>query len=703
MNILEGLNDPQRNAVETTDGPVLVLAGAGSGKTKALTHRIAYLIAEKGVWPNQILAVTFTNKAAKEMRDRLALLLDEDASRRDFMPWMGTFHSICVRMLRMDGEAIGIPSNFVIYDEDDRRSVIKQAMKTLDITDKQLKAAAASSAISAEKNKLRDPEEMLTSAQYPFQKMIAEVYAEYERLRRESKALDFDDLLLEMVRLLRDSPEVRSKWQDRFRYILIDEYQDTNAAQYAIVKMLVNADRNLCVVGDDWQSIYSWRGADFTNILNFERDFPGAVVVKLEQNYRSTQAILDAAQQVIAHNSQRTDKELWTARGQGNPIQLHEYYSEDEEAAAVAEHVEAQVNMGARSYDDFAVLYRTNAQSFALERAFRRRFIPVQIIGGTRFLDRAEVKDLLAYVKLAYQPNDAASFLRIVNTPTRGIGAVSVQKFLAWQRTTGMDIIQAMTNADQATTITARARTALVSLGDMFRIVQVKIESAMPPGELIEYIFDVSKYRNYLQEDPLKAEDRAENIGSLIAEAATYADLQTFLEEIALMSSTDKTAEQGNVTLMTLHAAKGLEFPVVHMVGMEEGVLPHSRVLDGDPSEVEEERRLCYVGMTRAREELWLSYASSRRQFQQVSYNPPSRFLREIDGLGGADDSNELQVVPDVDDFYMDAQLSEGDSVKSAQFGVGIVEEVDGMAATILFNNGSRKKLNIEYARLEKL
>lgn len=701
MEILKGLNAPQQEAVQHTDGPVLILAGAGSGKTKALTHRIAYLISEQGIWPNQILAVTFTNKAAREMRFRLGQLLGENSERRDFMPWMGTFHSICVRLLRMDGTAIGIQPNFVIYDEDDRRSVIKQAMKTLGVTDKQLKASAASSIISTEKNKLNDPETMLADAKYPYQQMIAEVYAEYEKLRRQAQALDFDDLLIEVVRLLRDSTEVRQKWQDRFRHILIDEYQDTNAAQYAIVKLLVNIERNVCVVGDDWQSIYSWRGADFTNILNFERDFPGAHVVKLEQNYRSTQAILDAAQQVIAHNKNRTDKMLWTDSGQGSPLQLHAYYSEDEEAAAVADHVQVQVNMGGRGYDDFAVLYRTNAQSFALERAFRQRFIPVQIIGGMRFLDRAEVKDILAYLRLAYQPNDAASFLRIVNTPARGIGAVSVEKFLTWQRTSGMDIIAAMTNVEQTSSVTARARQALTSLGDMFRIIQVKLEST-PPSEIIEYIYDVSHYKTHIDDGTPKADERIENIGALVSEAATYADTQTFLEEVALMSSTDKSTEKGQVTLMTLHAAKGLEFPVVHMVGMEEGVLPHSRVFDGTPDDIEEERRLCYVGMTRAREELWLSYASSRRLFNQTSYNEPSRFLKEVDGLAGGS-VPARQAESHFEDFYSDEMLGEGDRVKSAQFGTGTVRDIDGMAATIEFDSGSTKKLNVEYARLEKL
>ena len=702
MNILDGLNAPQQRAVQTTNGPVLILAGAGSGKTKALTHRIAYLIAEQGIWPNEILAVTFTNKAAREMRFRLGELLVQDSSKRDFMPWMGTFHSICVRLLRMEGRAIGVQSNFVIYDEDDRRSVIKQAMKSLGVTDKQLKASAASSIISTEKNKLNDPETMLANAKYPYQQMIAEVYAEYEKLRRAAQALDFDDLLIEVVRLLRESGEVRQKWQSRFRHILIDEYQDTNAAQYAIVKLLVNDQRNICVVGDDWQSIYSWRGADFTNILNFERDFPGAEIVKLEQNYRSTQAILDAAQQVIAHNKQRSDKMLWTDSGQGSPIQLHGYYTEDEEAAAVADHVSVQVNMGGRGYDDFAVLYRTNAQSFALERAFRQRFIPVQIIGGMRFLDRAEVKDVLAYLRLAYQPNDTASFLRIVNTPARGIGAKSVEKFLDWQRTSGMDIVAAMTNAEQSSAITGRARQALVSLGDMFRIVQVKLQDNTPPGDIIEYIYDVSQYRTHIDDGTPKADERIENIASLVAEASTYAEVSTFLEEVALMSSTDKSADKGQVTLMTLHAAKGLEFPVVHMVGMEEGVLPHARVFDGTPDDIEEERRLCYVGMTRAREELWLSYASSRRLFQQTSYNEPSRFLKEIDGVADTRHSAVSQT-SHFEEFYSDEMLSEGDRVKSAQFGAGTVLEVDGMAVAIEFDNGSRKKLNVEYARLEKL
>jgi DNA helicase-2/ATP-dependent DNA helicase PcrA len=385
MNVLEGLNEAQATAVEVAKGPLLILAGAGSGKTKTLTHRIAHLIANEGVWPNQILAVTFTNKAAKEMRERLGRLLDQDSSRRDFMPWMGTFHGICVRLLRMDGQAIGISRNFVIYDEDDRQSLIKQAMKQLGLVDREMKPSQISSLISSSKNKMIRPDEFEASASYPYQKNVAKIYRKYEEMRQKAGALDFDDLLLDGVRLLKDAPSIREKWRTNFKHILIDEYQDTNAAQYQIVKLLINDDKNICVVGDDWQSIYSWRGADFTNILNFERDFPGAVVVKLEQNYRSTGNILEAAGNVIEKNTQRTDKKLWTAEGPGSPVQVHGVYDEAEEARMVGERISTHVQMKARTYGDFAVLYRTNAQSYTLERAFLQLRIPYQLVGGVRF------------------------------------------------------------------------------------------------------------------------------------------------------------------------------------------------------------------------------------------------------------------------------------------------------------------------------
>lgn len=703
MDLLEGLNEAQADAVQTTSGPLLILAGAGSGKTKTLTHRIAHLIAHENVWPNEILAVTFTNKAAREMRERLGVLLGQNGASRGFMPWMGTFHGICVRMLRLEGEAVSIAKNFVIYDEDDRQGLIKQAMKQLSIGDKEIKARSVSSMISSAKNEMVGPVEFEATAQFPYQKNIAKIYMAYEKMRQAAGALDFDDLLLETVRLFKEAPEVRKKWQTQFKHILIDEYQDTNAAQYHIIKHLVNETRNICVVGDDWQSIYSWRGADFTNILNFERDFKGAKVIKLEQNYRSTGYILEAANNVITKNLQRTDKKLWTAEGNGAPVQVHSTYDEAEEANLVASRISSHAAMGARKFGDFAVLYRANAQSYTLERAFLQQRVPYQIVGGVRFYDRKEIKDIIAYLRLMYQPNDRMSFSRIVNVPTRGIGATSLEKFLIWQADSGMDIIAALTNVDQATTITARARSALALLGGKLRTIQLMIDDGNP-SDIIEKILASTGYRTYLQDGTPQAEEREANIGSLVSDAKSFAGLPEFLEEVALMSSADTAEAEEKVTLMTLHAAKGLEFPVVFMVGMEEGIFPHARVYEAGPSELEEERRLCYVGMTRAREELHLSYAQSRLQFGQRGYNPPSRFLADM-GDNAMMTSAEPKVTRDMDQDYFSDELpfAIGDRVRSAAFGTGEIRDVEGLAVTILFDSGYSKKLNAEYARLEKL
>lgn len=703
MDILEGLNDAQRSAVLTTSGPLLILAGAGSGKTKTLTHRIAYLLTHERVWPNEILAVTFTNKAAKEMRERLATLAGQP-NTRSFMPWMGTFHSICVRLLRQDGAAIGIQSNFVIYDEDDRQGLIKQAMKALSISADQVKPRTVSSAISNAKNELLTPEDYAANAHYPNQEAIGRIYERYETMRKEAGALDFDDLLIETVRLLRESKDVRQRYQTQFKHVLIDEYQDTNAAQYAIVKLLVNAAHNICVVGDDWQSIYSWRGADFKNILGFERDFPGATVVKLEQNYRSTGAILEAAHNVISKNIERTDKKLWTDAGKGSPVEIQAVYDETEEAYAVARRISAQASVGARKYGDFAILYRTNAQSFAFERTLLQYHIPYQIVGGVRFYDRAEIKDIVAYLRLVYQPNDRMSLSRIINVPARGIGAVSFEKFMEWQAGSGMDIITALVNAEQTSKITPRARKSLVSLGEKLRVMQTLVEGGTPPSELIDYLVGAVGYREYILDGTPRAEEREENLGVLISDAKSYATLPDLLEEIALMSSADTDSTESKVTLMTLHAAKGLEFPVVFMVGMEDGLFPSSRALEEGPRQLEEERRLCYVGMTRAREELHLSYAQSRMQFGQRGYASPSRFLedmgyelmqRQAPAMAPSQDYNEF------DEFVMDFDI--GDRVRSRQFGDGEIVDIDGLAATVEFDNGVRKKLNVEYARLEKL
>ena len=703
MTLLSGLNDEQAKAVQCTSGPLLILAGAGSGKTKTLTHRIAYLIAEEGLYPNQILAVTFTNKAAREMRERLGHLLSQDSSSRSFMPWMGTFHGICVRLLRHDGHVLGIGNNFVIYDEDDRQGLIKQAMKQLSIADKQLKPQAVSSKISNAKNELLGPDDMAAMARYPFEKDVAKIYELYEKLRQEAGALDFDDLLGETVRLLTNYPEVRAKWRAQFKHILIDEYQDTNAAQYAIVKQLVGEERNICVVGDDWQSIYSWRGADFTNILNFERDFPGALIIKLEQNYRSTGAILEAAHNVISKNVQRSDKKLWTAEPAGSPVQVQGSYDEAEEAYGVASRIAAQAMIGARNYGDFAILYRTNAQSYTLERALLQVRVPYQIIGGVRFYDRKEIKDIVAYLRLIYQPNDRMSFTRIANVPTRGIGATSLENFLQWQGENGMDIISSLVNVQQTSRLTPRAKLALEKLGNLLRSMQVKVEEQLPPSDLIELLINRTGYRDFIMDGTPQAEEREANLGSLISDAKAFLTLPDYLEEVALMSSADTQEDGKKVTLMTIHAAKGLEFPVVFMVGMEEGIFPHSRVYDAGPSELEEERRLCYVGMTRAREELHLSYAGSRLLFGQRSYNPPSRFLSDMGYEPERATQPSFSRQNDYDEWSDGPGLDIGDGVRSAQFGVGEVVDIDGLAVTVQFSSGVTKKLNVEYARLEKL
>ena len=703
MDVFKDLNPAQADAVKTTSGPVLILAGAGSGKTKTLTHRIAYLMVHEKIWPNEILAVTFTNKAAREMRERLGHLVGQEGSVRSFMPWMGTFHGICVRLLRIDGDKIGIQPNYVIYDEDDRQGLIKQAMKQLSIADKQIKPRAVSSAISNAKNELLSPEEYALSSHYPFQQAVAKIYAQYEKMLMQAGALDFDDLLIETVRLFRDNPEVRRKWRAQFKHILIDEYQDTNAAQYAIVKSLVSEERNICVVGDDWQSIYSWRGADFTNILNFERDFQGAKVIKLEQNYRSTGAILEAAHNVITKNTQRSDKKLWTAEPTGTPVQVHPVYDEAEEAYMVASRIGLQVTMGARQFGDFAILYRMNSQSYTLERALMQHRVPYQIIGGVRFYDRKEIKDVIAYLRLLYQPNDRMSFSRIVNVPTRGIGATSLEKFLMWQANSGMDIISALMNVEQTSSLTPRARTAFVKLGETLRPLQAKIQNESSPSEIIETLIAKTGYRDYLLDGTPQAEEREANIGALISDAKSFATLPDFLEEVALMSSADTSGNDQKVTLMTIHAAKGLEFPVVFMVGMEEGLFPSVRATEAGPAELEEERRLCYVGMTRARQELHLSYAQSRLQFGQRSYNPTSRFLGDM--------GHEIAAVPapsfarpnDYDEFSDVPSFDIGDSVRSAQFGVGEVVDIDGMAVAVRFASGQTKKLNVEYARLDKV
>jgi len=621
--VFGGLNEAQREAVEILSGPLLILAGAGSGKTKTLTHRIANLLVH-GVAPSEILALTFTNKAAREMRGRLAVLLDRE-NNWSFMPWMGTFHSICVKILRIESENVGLGRNFVIYDTDDRLALIKRVMKGLKVSDKQIKPKAVEVAISKAKNDGVDPEGYALEAYYPNQRAIAQVYEGYEKAKWEAEALDFDDLLLVVAKMLRDNVGVRERWRRKFRHILIDEYQDTNRIQYEIVRLLVNDEQNICVVGDDWQSIYSWRGADYRNILNFERDFPGAKVIKLEQNYRSTQNILDASQAVIMKNVQRTDKVLFTEAGAGNPVVIERLRDEQEEAEWVAR----RILESGRKFSDFAVLYRTNAQSYAFERAFIGAMIPYKLVGGVRFYDRKEVKDILAYLHLVVNPRDSVALSRVMNVPARGIGEVSVGRILAGE-------------TEKLTAKTLRGYEGFLRL---LADLRVKNDGGVGPAELIAELIDRLKYREYLNEgDELKAEERIENLTVLMGEADAYASLDEFLADAALMSSADESAEGNAVTLMTLHAAKGLEFPVVFLVGMEDGLLPHARSGFESEDDLEEERRLAYVGMTRAMEELLLSYAMSRFAFGGRKYGFPSRFLTDLghDPYGLRGDGDEF-------------------------------------------------------------
>ncbi|PID32025.1 hypothetical protein CR970_02650 [Candidatus Saccharibacteria bacterium] len=1074
-NILAGLNSEQRRAVECVEGPLLILAGAGSGKTKTLTHRIAHLIQTGRATPYSILAVTFTNKAAREMRERVWHLMnggDAADMPRSFMPYMGTFHGICVRLLRQDGDHAGVPKNFVIFDEADRLSAIKRASKSARIDEKACPPRALSALISSAKNELMTPNEFQSSGSGPLHSAAAQVFPLYQAELQRAAALDFDDLIAKTVHMLTVSPEIRRKWQQQFTHIMIDEYQDTNAAQYKLVKLLTSSDNIMCI-GDDWQcmpsdtpvetpdgplaiehvakgmevrcatgygrtgygrvsgvrtfdydgmlvqitlrggrqlrctpnhllfarfadadaygaclmyerdhgfrigvvrigrrgglrtaasreradrlwvlhvsadrqeaqyravlysctygvpmlpfwsssgrsmhltqphtdavynavdthqrarslmqaldvqadyphyvskaagrqrseqpqvrcvlfgdkrqsalhpwsasrlsvntadqpllaavsaagyhlragragaqrselhsldyglieqaardleqaapqavvvrqafitqqksqftpaahlypgmvvpvlqsdgsvadevvetvervaykgvvydldidklhnyaansvvvhnSIYSWRGADFRNILNFERDYPSATIIKLEQNYRSTKAILDAAHAVITRNKERSDKKLWTDSHQGKPIDILQVANERAEAEAIVHRVQNAVQAKFRTYQDFAVLYRTNAQSRALEEAFMRYGVPYRMVGGQRFYDRKEIKDVLAYLRLLYQPEDIASFERIVNVPTRGIGAKSLQAFYDWQRAAGAGLQQALESIGDHPSITAKAKKGLLDLADILQTFRAQAQDVALP-EVVEGLLRRLDYYHYLDDGSAQGETRQENVREFVGVTKAYQELglDGFLEDVALVSDVDSADFSNNaVTLMTLHAAKGLEFPVVFMTGMEETVFPHSRAMY-DQSEMEEERRLCYVGMTRAREELYVCYATSRMLYGGMQHNPPSRFLREIDGqfqvdsvsLGGAawqssyQDATDAPSRPLSDEPRYVPELNEGDLVQHDIFGQGTVMEVQGDNVAVYFKNKGVKKLNVSFAPLKKL
>ncbi|HUD03387.1 MAG TPA: UvrD-helicase domain-containing protein [Patescibacteria group bacterium] len=1068
------LNPEQQRAVKTTEGPVLILAGAGSGKTKALTYRIAYLINQNLAEPQNILAVTFTNKAAKEMRQRVAVLLGQNPEYKGFMPYMGTFHSICVRLLRQDGDYIGLNPKFVIFDEADRKALVRQITKQLKIDEKQFPPAIIANIISSAKNELITPVEYEGLANSPKQKVAARIFPLYQKELQRQCGLDFDDLIGRTVGLLKNHTAVRNKWTQQFKYVLIDEYQDTNSAQYKLIKLLTNDKHNVCVVGDDWQclvsgslvetqdglkkienivegelvrsaggytktgyfkvlsqkkyqykgevikiktdsgrelictpnhllftrwstsdayfvylmyaqnkgyrigmakgtrfdgkkydtglrvranqeradrmwvlkvcdkrtearyyenlfaykygipmlvfhafsnrfmqlsqkqldtiykeidtkkraqelmadlglafdyphfspqatvrndikrlslkvvlfgdkrvtgvspfsasrisanttdrqdlhvfeklgytirtgragtfrseishldygkiesiverikeeniselqinrysfmtdkkfhfmpasqihpgmivpaskgntviedrvvdvskqtysglvydldiekvhnyiasgiavhnSIYSWRGADFRNILNFEKDYPKSTIIKLEQNYRSTKHILDAAHAVITKNLKRSDKKLWTAAGPGQPVQMVPVANERAEGEAIIRCIQTQVDMQLRKYSDFAVLYRTNAQSRSLEEQFVRYGIPYKIVGNVRFYDRAEIKDILAYLRLIYQPEDLVSFNRIINVPTRGLGPKSIQNFLDWRLANGATLDEALTRADEIV-LTQKAKEAFLGFADIIKTFRLESEE-MPVATLLDSLLRRLDYLKYLDDGSIQAETRAENVRELLSVAKEYSEfgLASFLEEVALVSELDNLKDSHNaVTLMTLHSAKGLEFPVVFMAGLEESLLPHAQALF-DQSEMEEERRLCYVGMTRAREELFMLFARSRILYGGVQHNPPSRFLSEIDsqfqthasliGASFMSDSGEQIPFEEINEPNNNLELEVGDTVRHQLFGIGTVTEVEGDNVAVYFKGKGAKKLNIAFAPLEKL
>ena len=631
-SLLTGLNKEQQQAVQHTEGPLLILAGAGSGKTKVLTVRIAHLLAQ-GVNPYEILAITFTNKAAKEMKSRVEGLVGDVANRI----WLSTFHSFCAKFLRFElDNFLGYNSNFTIYDTSDSQAVIKAALKALNLDDKYYPVGAMIGAISDAKNKLLFASDFRKQARDFYQQKVADVYEYYERELRKNNALDFDDLLLVAVKLLQSNEAVLDKYSKRFRYVMIDEYQDTNHAQYLLAKLLASHWKNIAVVGDADQSIYAWRGADIQNILDFEKDYPNCRSIKLEQNYRSTKIILDAANAVIENNEGRPKKNLWTDKTEGAKIQHFTAQSEHEEAAFIGDTIAKKHDIHGVPYGDMAVLYRTNAQSRVLEEALIKRALPYTMVGGTKFYDRKEIKDVLAYLRVLYNPFDDLSLLRIINVPKRSIGVTTVAKLQDYARANGTSLFMTLTQLHLVDTIKGKTKEKLEEFGILIFTLVAEMEDKAVL-DILESILDRTGYLAQLEEstDP-QDQARAENIGELLSVAKDFQDtnptgtVEDFLEQVALVNDVDSfEQEESKVTLMTLHAAKGLEFPIVFLGGLEEGLFPHSRTLM-NPEEIEEERRLAYVGITRAEKELYISNATTRTVFGRTSSYLPSRFIDEI-------------------------------------------------------------------------
>ena len=724
-NLLSSLNEVQREAVQHTEGPLLILSCAGSGKTRVITHRIAYLLEHHDVSPYRILAVTFTNKAAKEMKLRLDALVEGSVSR-DL--WVATFHATCARILRRDIEKLGANAapesvsrptryaytrDFTIFDTGEQATLVKDVLRQLNYSDKQYNPRAILSHISRAKNESISPETYQNIADGYFERIVAEVYALYQDALRVNNSLDFDDLLLFTVQLLNENPEVRQFYQNKFEYLLVDEYQDTNRCQYELVNVLAGTKQNICVVGDDDQSIYAFRGADIRNILDFEKDYPNTRVLRLEQNYRSTQNILDAAWGVVHNNSARKAKKLWTKNDIGELVTCYEAMDENDEAGYVGTQIQDWHAEGV-DYKDFAVFYRTNAQSRIFEEAFRAANIPYQIVGGVGFYDRMEIKDLLAYLRVVCNPNDSMSVRRIINVPSRGIGATTLDRLINFAAHEGIPLFEAIQRVDEITAINRGLQAKVRRFTKIFD----DFNASMLPADALDYVFKVTGYlKNLEAQNTIEAQNRVENIEELINAVIEYEQnvpeptLSDYLENVALIADIDtmETDTTDMVTLMTLHSAKGLEFPFVFIVGMEEGYLPHGRSLDTQ-AELEEERRLCYVGITRAMEQLYLLHASSRRTFRETEYRIQSRFISEIPEhlIKHVDryrspfrQSESLYEVVSEDtmDYYVD-QI-----VHHPQFGRGKITKISGAGqgvyVTVRFDRAGTKQLAASVTSLQ--
>jgi DNA helicase-2/ATP-dependent DNA helicase PcrA len=716
--LLERLNPIQAEAVLHTEGPVLIVAGAGSGKTRALTHRIAYLIREHGVSPYALLAITFTNKAAREMAERVEGLLGGRIARG---MWILTFHSACARILRQEHQHLGLPRSFTIYDEGDTERLVSAVLRDLDLDNKRFPPRAMAAAIGKAKDHVLSAEEFASAAGNFYEQTIANVYLGYEERKRAAGALDFDDLIARTVTLFRDHPDVLEHYQERFPYILIDEYQDTNRAQYQLVNLLAAKYRNLCVVGDADQGVYSWRGATIQNLLDFERDYPDAEVFLMEQNYRSTSSILSVANALIEHNVQRKPKSLWTETQGGELAVRYRADDEHEEALFVAEETHRLVEEESFRYLDIAVFYRTNAQSRVLEDVFQRAGTPYRVIGGVRFYQRREVKDVLAYLRLLVNPQDVVSGRRVINSPKRGIGDATVAALEGFAAIEGVGFLEAARRADEIPELGARAKGAVAGFVHVMDLLAAALTEGAGPRRLVEAAATESSYLLELEaERTVEAEGRIENLRELGGVAAEFEErepqgtLAEFLEQVSLVGEQDEYDEEaGSVTLMTLHNAKGLEFPVVFIIGLEDGVFPHYRSM-GEPAELEEERRLMYVGVTRARERLYLTHAWSRTLFGTSSYNPPSRFLGEIPGelihaIEGDDvrDAEPSAIRAAVQGRPEPPTVVAGDTVQHERWGEGVVLSVSGSGsdaeATIRFEEVGEKRLLLAYAPLRKV